>query len=238
MNRSRARSPRGMEIVVVSIGGSVLLPRIVETQYIKTLAKMLADASRGANIFAVVGAGWIARFYKDLGLELGCGEATLDENGIAVTRLNASLLIAALGARANPKPALTIDEAISMASKYDIVVMGGEKPGQTTDAVAAQIAARTGAVRVVNATDVDGVYDSDPRKNPKAKRIDAMTFAQFAQMCGKARHSPGMHVPFDPSGARLVSRKKIVTIILDGKDLASFKGAILGSKYRGTTVEG
>jgi uridylate kinase len=238
MNRSRARSPGGMETVVVSIGGSVLLPRIVETKYINKLAKMLGEASSEANIFAVVGAGWIARFYRDLGLELGCGQVTLDENGIAVTRLNASLLIAALGAKANPKPALTVDEAILMAGSHDIVVMGGEKPGQTTDSVAAQIAARVGAARVVNATDVDGVYDSDPRKNPKAKRIGAMTFAQFAEMCGGARHTPGMHVPFDPSGARLVSRKKIVTIILDGKDLASFKGAIHGSKYRGTTVEG
>ena len=65
-----------------------------------------------------------------------------------------------------------------------------------------------------------------------------MTFARFAEMCGKARHSPGMHVPFDPSGARLVSKKKILTIILDGKDLASFEGAILGGKFKGTVVEG
>jgi uridylate kinase len=152
--------------------------------------------------------------------------------------LNASLLIAALGKTANPEPASCVDEAVSLAGRYGIVVMGGEKPGQTTDSVAAQVAARTGAARVVNATDVDGVYDSDPRKDTKARRIDSMTFAQFAQLCGKARHSPGMHVPFDPSGARLVSRERIVTIILDGKDVASFKGAILGTRYRGTTVEG
>ncbi|MFH0816809.1 MAG: UMP kinase [Methanobacteriota archaeon] len=238
MNRSRARSPGGMETVVVSIGGSVLLPRSVDAHYIKKLARMLEGASRDVNIFAVVGAGWIARFYKDLGLELGCKELTLDENGIAVTRLNASLLITALGAKANPKPAFTVEEAISLASRYDIVVMGGETPGQTTDSVAAQIASMTGAARVVNATDVDGVYDSDPRKNPKARRLDTMTFAQFAELCGKARHSPGMHVPFDPSGARLVSKKKIVTVILDGKDLASFKGAILGRKFKGTVVGG
>jgi uridylate kinase len=234
----KAERAAGKETVVVSIGGSVLLPGKPDPSFIKRLVQVLVPASTRVRLFVVVGGGWIARFYKDIGKELGCDDAKLDENGITITRLNAGLLIAALGPAASPVQQLTANAAVAESVKGKIVVMGGERPGQTTDAVAASIAAQTRAARLVNATNVDGVYDSDPRKNKGAVRFDRLTFKEFLRICGKAEHKPGMHVPFDPAGARLVARARIKTLILDGRDLGTLQLAILGKKARATVVEG
>src|SRR6266540_3941961 len=102
-----------MEKVVVSLGGSVLVPGDDDARHLRTLAALLRDVSIRVRVFVVTGGGRIARYYIETGRALGIGERTLDEFGIAVTRLNARLLAAALGGRANREPATTYAEAAS-----------------------------------------------------------------------------------------------------------------------------
>src|SRR2546426_9047053 len=96
-----------MEKVVVSLGGSVLVPGDDDARYLRSLAGLLRDVSVRVKLFVVTGGGRIARYYIETGRSLGIGERTLDEFGIAVTRLNARLLAAALGGPANRQPART-----------------------------------------------------------------------------------------------------------------------------------
>src|SRR2546423_10194988 len=122
-----------MEKVVVSLGGSVLVPGDDDARYLRDLAALLRDVSARVKLFVVTGGGRIARYYIETGRAFGIGERTLDEFGIAVTRLNARLLAAALAGRANREPAKTYAEAAKLARRHPIVVMAGPGPRPTTD---------------------------------------------------------------------------------------------------------
>ncbi len=225
-----------MENVVISIGGSILVPDDHDTSYIKELADMLLRIKKDAKLFIVVGGGRIARYYIRLGRDLGADESYLDDVGIAVTRLNARMLITALGDSAYHVPAVSFDEAIMAAKNHDIVIMGGTHPGHTTDAVSAMLGERVGAVRLINATSVDGVYTSDPKKDPDAKRLPTVSFSELVRICLQVEGGAGPNVVFDPLGAKIIARSGIETRIVHGRELVELEKAILGNDFHGTIV--
>src|SRR3989475_10593153 len=114
-----------MEKVVVSLGGSVLVPGDDDARYLRDLAALLREVSARVKLFVVTGGGRIARYYIETGRAFGIGERTLDEFGIAVTRPNARLLAAALSGRANRETAETDAGGAQLARRYPIVILGG-----------------------------------------------------------------------------------------------------------------
>jgi uridylate kinase len=225
-----------MDKVVISIGGSVLVPDENDTDYMKSLASMLKELSSTLKLYIVTGGGRIARYYISSGRVLGADERYLDELGIEVTRLNARLLIKALGDYAYPKPAESFDEASKAGDSHKMVVMGGTAPGHTTDAVSAMLAEKVGAVRLLNATNVDGVYDSDPKKNDNAKKFDKMSFEQLGSVSTKKHDRAGPTVIFDPRGAEIIAKAKIPLYVCHGRNLDNLKNAIMGKEFNGTIV--
>src|SRR5206468_3999948 len=113
-----------MEKVVVSLGGSVLVPGDDDARYLRDVARLFRDVSSRVKLFVVTGGGRVARYYIETGRSVGIRERSLDEFGIAVTRLNARLLSAALGGRANREPAASYAAASKLAKRYPIVVIG------------------------------------------------------------------------------------------------------------------
>ena len=154
--------------VVVSIGGSVLVPDLEADQVSEHAAVVEGLADAGCTVGAVVGGGPTARDYVGTARDLGANEIALDELGIATTRLNAKLLVAALEGRAAPKVPEDYETAGEVLRREDIVVMGGVAPGQTTDAVGAALAEYVDADLLVYATSVPGVFDADPDADPSA----------------------------------------------------------------------
>lgn len=224
--------------MVVSLGGSVLVPGEGDPKYIKSLAQALIQLSRTYQIFLVTGGGRLARYYIETGRSLGMDERSLDELGIAITRLNARLLIQALGGRAAPSVPEDYTEAERAASEYDIVVMGGQRVSITTDGVAAELADAIGASRLVNATVVDGVYTSDPKTNPGASRIEKITYDELIRIAGEPTGLAGPSMVFDPYAARLVKESRIPLYVVQGRDISALKAAIGGREFSGTIVGG
>lgn len=225
-----------MEKVVVSLGGSVLVPGEDDARFLRDLASLLAGLSHRLRLFAVTGGGRVARYYIETGRELGVPERRLDELGIGITRMNARLLGAALKGRANREPATTYAEAARLARRHPIVLMAGTRPGHTTDRVSASLARFVGAARIVNATSVDGVYTADPRKDPSARRLDRITFEELVGLTGEGHRAAGPNVVFDPVAARVLARDRIPLAVVRGRDLDSLESAILGRPFRGTLV--
>jgi uridylate kinase len=225
-----------METVVLSLGGSVLVRDEGDTSYIRKLAKILIGVSARHKLYIVTGGGKIARYYIRTGRDLGADESFLDEIGIEVTRLNARLLITALGDRSCHSPPKNYDEALHAGRTHSIVVMGGVSPGITTDAVSALLAERVKAKRLVNATSVDGAYTADPKKDPEAKRIPTMTHSELISLVGHSTGAGPNHV-FDPVGARVLQRSKISLSIVDGNDMVNLRDALEGKKFKGTLVQ-
>jgi uridylate kinase len=232
------RRPRGesVESVVVSLGGSVLVPGEDDARYIRELAALLVDLSHRLQLFVVTGGGRVARYYIETGRELKIPERILDEFGIEVTRMNARLLGAALRGRANREPARTYREAAALARRFRIVLMAGTAPGHTTDRVSASLARHVRAARLVNATSVDGVFSADPRSHADAKLLSRIGFDDLVRLVGEGHPAAGPNVIFDPLAARVVARSRIPLAVVRGRALAALRDAILGHPFPGTIV--
>ncbi|MDR0523261.1 MAG: UMP kinase [Candidatus Methanoplasma sp.] len=221
--------------VIISIGGSVLVPGIDDASYIRRLAGLLRELSESAPLIVVCGGGRVSRYYSETGKALGGSEFQLDELGIGVTRLNAALLSIALGDGAAGVPA-TPAEAVAESQRRRIVVMGGTEPGHTTDAVAAMVAREAGARLIVNATSVDSVYSADPRADPGARRLPRLTIDELGALV-YSEHGAGRSGVFDPLGVRIAKDCGIDIAIVDGRDDSEIRGAVLGTGIRGTYVD-
>ena len=225
-----------MEKVVVSLGGSVLVPGDDDARYLAELAALLRDTSRHVRLFIVTGGGRTARYYIETGRALGIPERTLDEFGIAATRLNARLLAASLRGAANREPATTYAEAAMLGRRRRIVIMGGTRPGHTTDRVSASLARHVKAARIVNATSVDGVYTADPKKESRARLLPRVSFEELVRLSGERHAAAGPNVVFDPVAARVLNRDRIPLAVVQGRDLDALRSAILGEPFHGTRV--
>jgi len=221
--------------IVVSIGGSVLAKDLQPEKFIG-YANVIKEIGKDHTIFIVTGGGKAAREYIGMARDLGSDEATCDFIGIDITRLNARILIAALGNAAYYEPPLNYKEARNASLTGKIVVMGGVTPGQTTDAVSAVLAEYTGADLLINATSIDGVYTSDPRKNKDARKFETMTPHQLIEIVMRTEMVAGANSPFDLLAAKIIERSNIKTIVLNGENPQNIIDAISG-KYSGTVIE-
>lgn len=222
--------------VVVSLGGSVLAPDLDHARVAEHAAAVERLVEAGWSVGVVVGGGGVARDYIESARELNANEIELDEMGIAVTRLNARLLIAALDDLAAPSPAETYDEAKAALRRGDVAVMGGVMPGQTTDAVSAALAEFVESDLLVYATSVPGVFDADPNENDDAIRFDEMTASELVDVIVDTEMTAGASAPVDLLAAKLIQRSRMRSIVIDGNDPEAVVDAVLSGTHDGTDV--
>jgi len=216
----------------------VLLTGTDDRQYLGGLADLLREVGRELPLVVTTGGGRTARTYIHLGRELGLTEVELDEIGIEVTRLHARLLAARIGPPCPARPPTTVADAVHELRLASPVILGGTEPGHTTDGVAALVAARVRAARLVNATDVDGIYDRDPRTHPDAHPIERMDWGRFhAMVLAGTSTEAGQNFLFDRLGAATLSRAKVPLWVVNGRDLTNLGHALRGRPFRGSRVE-
>ncbi len=204
---------------VLKLGGSLLYDAADEVMIdrIKEYADTIADLTKHGHQFAiVVGGGRPARKFIAAARELGASEAQCDWLGIKIARHNAELLSAALGNVAYPRIAETLDELEIASCTGRVVLMGGLTPGQSTNAVAALAAESIHAELLLNATNVDGVYDRDPKESG-AKRFDSIHISDLKEVLSGGGTKAGEYKLFDPVALRVVERSKLKTVIFDGR---------------------
>ncbi|MCI4365560.1 MAG: UMP kinase [Thermoplasmata archaeon] len=232
-----SRRPAIRPAVVVSIGGSVLVTGSDDVAYLRDLSALLRECGRRGPLAVTVGGGRTAREYIGFGRALGLTEVELDEIGIDVTRVHARLLAGAVGPPTPDRVPTSVREAVHELHRASPVLLGGTEPGHTTDGVAALLAVRLRASRVVNATDVDGVYDRDPRTHPNAKRRNSLSWPEFRALVHRATTgTAGQNFLFDRLGADLLARSGIPLFIVAGRDLPNLGAAIDGGPFEGSRI--
>ncbi|MDN7023669.1 UMP kinase [Methanoculleus sp. FWC-SCC1] len=224
-----------MKTIVISLGGSVLVPTL-ESHNIERYVAVLKKIAEKCRVFVVVGGGGEARRYIGAARQLGVDETTSDELGILVTRLNARLLIAGLGAAAYPRVAEDYTQAKEFSGAGRIVVMGGVTPAQTTDAVSAVLAEGVSADLLINATSVDGIYSADPKKDAGAVRHERLTPAGLLDIITQSRLDAGANTVLDIVAGKVVERSGVPLLVLDGRDPENLSRAVLEGQYMGTLV--
>ncbi len=222
--------------VVISVGGSVLVPDLGSGRVAAHASVVEELAAEGVAVGAVVGGGGVAREYIGAARALGANEIELDEIGIGATRLNARLLIAALGDQVVPSPARTYEDAGEAIRRGDVCVMGGVTPAQTTDAVAAALSEYVGADLLVYATSVPGVFDADPNEDGEATRFDRLTPGELVDVIAGIEMNAGASAPVDLLAAKVIERSGMRTIVLDGTDPDRIAAAVRYGDHDGTDV--
>lgn len=223
--------------IVISIGGSVLVPEEIDLSYAKYLGELVKHLSVKHQLALVTGGGRLARKYIETARKFGAAEISCDLIGITATALNARLLSAILGKKATIEPPTTFKEALDEMSFGKIVVMGGTYPAHSTDAVAALLAEYIGANLLINASNVDGIYDKDPHKNKDAKLYKKIRIEELIELIKSNPASAGEYELIDILAAKIIQRSKIKTIFLNGRDLDNLRNAIEGKKFVGTIIE-
>jgi uridylate kinase len=219
--------------IVIKLSGSIF-SQDTNHDSIKDYAQMLIDISNNIQPIVIAGGGKIARHYIDLARSLGSDEANLDIIGIEVSRLNAKLLIAALGDQAYSQVPKNLEEVAIAVASGKIVIAGGLHPGQSTNATSALIAESSKASGFVNSTDVDGIYDSDPNVNPNARLFKEITVNECMEILRAERTVAGTYDLMDIIALKVIERSKIPTRVIRS-DVGNIRDAIDG-KDIGTKI--
>jgi uridylate kinase len=222
--------------IVIRLGGSVVATP-VNTQLISEYAKILKMLkAEGHTLAVVLGGGALAREFIKIAEELGLAEKDQDDLAISVSRLYAQLFAKMLGKASCEKIPTSVEEAIKCLEKGRIAVLGGLKPGMTTDTVAALVAEHVKADMLVKATDQEGVYTKDPRKHPDAVKLDKIKFEELPNFLTENRHKAGIHQILDPEAIKILKAKRIKVYVLNGFKPENLLLAVEG-KPVGTLIE-
>ena len=211
--------------IVIKLSGQVF--GMERTKELKDYAAFFVKQSKICQPVIVAGGGKIARYFINHARSSGADESTLDELGIEISRLNAKLLIYALKDNAYPHPPTNLTEVKQAVDSGLIVVTGGLHPGQSTNGTAALIAEKINAAEFLNATDVDGIYDSDPNKNKKAKQFKRIELKDLRSLLVHEDSMAGGYDLMDIVALKVIERSKIKTKIIKS-DIKTIEKAMKG----------
>lgn len=222
--------------IVMRIGGSVVASP-VNLELMRKYVDLLKTLRKKSHAVAViVGGGTLAREFIRIAKDLGLNQAAQDEVAISVSRLYAQLFLKMLGKMGCVAVPVTIEAAEDCLRNGKIAVMGGLKPGMTTDTVAALMASSIKAELYVKATDQEGVYDKDPRKYRNAVKLDHLSFKDLESVLTEDKHKAGIHQILDPESVKLLKKNKTKVIVVNGSDSENVSLAVEG-KSVGTIIE-
>ena len=195
--------------------GSILLKEY-DYQKFQEYSEILKSLSNEHELFVVVGGGKPARDYISVIRDLNGGEAQCDDIGIEVTRINAKLLLTALGDYAYQRVPHNFQEALEFSASGKIIVMGGTEPAHSTDAVSAILAEYIHADKLINLTSVDGMYNKDPNKYEDAELIKEITASEMMDFISGKDIKAGTYEFFDMTAIQMIKRSSIETVIANG----------------------
>ncbi|MEM0216661.1 MAG: UMP kinase [Candidatus Bathyarchaeia archaeon] len=222
--------------ITIKLSGHVLFPSFNISPNLKPYAEVIKKIkSMGHMPYIVIGGGEPARYYINIARENNADESTCDYIGISIANINARIFANLLGEDAYyfiPNNFQELDMAISSGK---IVVMGGLQPGQSTNAVAAIVAERTKSKILIITTNVDGIYTSDPKKDPQAKKYDLINIDELIKILEEQGTKAGEYELLDSIALKIIKRSRILTKVIDGSNPNNILRAFLNEKI-GTTI--
>lgn len=238
---------------VISVGGSIISPDKPDSAFLTKFVRMTTawlHANDSRRLILVAGGGAPARVYQTayrevsshkgiLAVSMG-GDTKETENaaadwiGVMATRLNAELLRACFGELA-PESVITNPNEAPSEFQGRVLIAAGWKPGFSTDTDAVFLAEKYGAKMVLNLSNIERVYDDDPKKNPNAKPLDKITWNDFRAMVG-SEWNPGMNAPFDPIASKRAAELGLIVICADGHNIENTRAILNGEPFIGTTI--
>lgn len=221
---------------IVSLGGSLIVPDQIDVVFLQKFKSLIErHVAKGKRFIIITGGGKVCRRYQSALTDLR-EDATIDDVdwvGIYATHMNGQLMRSVF-------KDLVHAELLTDPSQIDfkdapVVIGAGWKPGWSTDYVMIDVAHRTDSTHVINLSNVEYVYDSDPRENPNAQKYEDLTWQQYRGFIPE-EWSPGLSTPFDPIASAKAQEYGIEVAIIKGQNLESFENYLNGKPFEGTRI--
>jgi uridylate kinase len=225
------------KFLIVSLGGSLMIKDDkINTEFLQKFVKLVKELVKsGQRLIIITGGGSTARKYaqgaKSLNPKISINQ--LDWLGIHSTRLNAYLLQSLLPGLSDPK--IILDHTKKIASRYPVIIGGGYKPGWSSDYAMMLAAKAWGVKKVVNISNIDFVYNKDPRKNLDAVPLHNIDWDYMQRLVG-TKWVPGLNLPFDPIAVKLGKKLKMEVGIVNGNNISNLKKCLQNKPFTGTVI--
>ncbi len=225
-----------MKRVVISLGGSIIIPDKVNINFLEKFRFLLQKQSKSRRFVVVCGGGSVARTYITALEAEGESRKERALAGMRVTRMNALLVMQFFGKEANDILPRTMKEVRDYLRKNNIVLCGALRyeKNATSDTTAARLAHYFNA-EFINMTNVLGLYTDNPKKNKNATLIKKISWGEFAVMASKIHYKPGQHFILDTNAAETIKRYRIKSYII-GPNLDNLEKLLEGKRFKGTTI--
>lgn len=224
------------ETIIISLGGSIVVPDLPNPEFIKNFKSIILNfVEKGKKFVIIVGGGKTCRRYQEtLGQTINANAEDLDWMGIYSTQLNAQLVRLSFGE--NAYSVMITDPSMIKDADKDIVIGAGWKPGCSTDMDAILIANEINTKKMINLSNIDYVYDSDPKINPNAKKFEHLSWKEYRSFISSV-WKPGLNTPFDPVASEKAEQNGMEVAFMSGHDLKSLENYLNGDPFIGTTIK-
>jgi uridylate kinase len=226
------------KIIVISLGGSLIVPEKMNPSFLINFVKTLRRHYKEYKFVVVCGGGAIARKYISTLKAEGKSKKELAEAGIRATRTNAQFIMQMFTKNeTNNYLPTNMKQVRSSLEKNNVVVCGALRfePNSTSDSTAAKLAHYL-KTDFINLTNVQGLYNKDPKKFRNAKFILSISWRELAKMANEIKFQPGQNFVLDQKASRIIKKHKIKTYLL-GPDLKNLEKVLEGKNFKGTLIE-
>lgn len=225
------------ETVVMSVGGSLIVPDQIDTAFLRHLKTFVeTETAKGRRFIIIAGGGKTARRYQDAAAEVTeLQSEDLDWMGIHATRLNGHLLRTVFRDIAHHTMITNPDDIQDVPGAPKVIIAAGYRPGSSTDLRAVQIAELVHAKKVINLSNIDYVYTDDPRENPEAEKIETISWSDFRALI-PSEWDPGLSSPFDPVAAAAAETAGIEVAIINGTHATALADYLGDKDFVGTRI--
>lgn len=222
---------------IISVGGSIIIPKKgFDIEFLKAFRELLLKhVAEGMRFILIAGGGATARTYQDAAKQIRTLTSDeLDWLGIYATITNTYFLRTIIGDAVSDN--IIFNPTKPPRSTKPILIASGWKPGCSTDMDAVILAKQFKAKSIINLSNIDQVYTTDPQTDEHATAIASIDWKRFRKDIVGDRWEPGKNVPFDPVASKLAEKLKLTVVMVKGTDLTQVENAILGRPFFGTTI--
>ena len=224
------------EFVIISLGGSIVVPEEIDVQFLRKFRSLvLNQVKKGRNFIIIVGGGKTCRKYQAAASQIAkVTSDDLDWIGIHAIRLNAHLLRTIFREIAYTIVVRKYDEKVY--TKKPVIIAAAWKPGHSSDYDAVMWAKNLKAREIINLSDIDYVYDKDPKYHKGARRFERISWKEFRKIVG-SKWISGLNVPFDPIASGEAQSLGLKVVVMNGRNLKNLESFLNGRKFKGTIIE-
>jgi uridylate kinase len=217
----------------MSLGGSVIVLNRIDVNFLMNFKKIIYRYIKKNYRFVIYcGGGKLARNFQKSAAKYKFNNEGLDWLGIYATRINADFIKKLFGNIAEDIIIKNPTKKIKFNKK--IILAGGWKPGWSTDYDAVLLAKNLKVKTIINMSNINYVYDKDPKKFKGAKKIKNISWREFRKITGN-KWKAGLNMPFDPVAAKEADKLRLKVVII-GNNLRNFENLLNDRKFEGTII--